>query len=216
MLLYTEIVPVLVENFCYDSPMHLLHDQCCTRCPQLVASRRCIVHGYGDPASRIVFIGEAPGKKGADITGVPFTRDKSGARLQQMLFALGLAASETPSDTPDWRCFVTNTVRCCPPNNRTPTPIEAANCIPLLTHELDHIDPFILVPIGRVALQAVGMRYLGIDPGPIRPLHAVPLLANERVIVPLVHPSRISHAQIAAFITTMRRLLPRVIIQEFV
>jgi len=58
-----------------------------------------------------------------------------------------------------------------------------------------------------VALREVGVRYLGRDPGLIRPLHAQPLAANGRVIVPLVHPSRISRAQIAAFLETMRAVL---------
>ena len=52
---------------------YLLDDQSCVRCPALVASRRRIVHGYGDPSARIVFIGEAPGRHGADRTGVPFS-----------------------------------------------------------------------------------------------------------------------------------------------
>jgi uracil-DNA glycosylase family 4 len=58
--------------------IRLLDDQSCARCPALVASRSRIVHGYGDPSARIVFIGEAPGRRGADCTGVPFSGDKSG------------------------------------------------------------------------------------------------------------------------------------------
>jgi DNA polymerase len=99
---------------------------------------------------------------------------------------------------------LTNAVRCCPPGNRTPAPAEAANCAPFLAHELGAIDPRIVVPIGRVALRAVGLRYLRRDPGPIRPLHAVALYAGERVIIPLIHPSRISRAQIEAFIEVMK------------
>jgi len=45
----------------------------CSRCPALAANRRCIVHSYGAPDARILFVGEAPGYKGADLTGVPFT-----------------------------------------------------------------------------------------------------------------------------------------------
>jgi DNA polymerase len=185
----------------------LLTDQSCARCPALVTSRRRIVHGYGDPAARIVFIGEAPGQRGADRTGVPFSGDKSGAVLQGMLAALGLALAGQPRAQPRLRCFVTNTVRCCPPRNRTPTPIEQANCAPLLADELAQIDPWLIVPVGRVALRTVGLRYLGFDPGPIRPLHARVLRAEGRTIVPLVHPARISRAQVAAFIATMEELL---------
>jgi hypothetical protein len=63
------------------------------------------------------------------------------------------------------------------------------------------------VPVGRVALRAAGLRYLGRDPGPIRSIHAVALYASERIVVPLIHPSRISRAQVEAFIEVMRQLL---------
>lgn len=185
----------------------LLDDQTCARCPALVANRRQIVHGYGDPQARIVFVGEAPGRHGADRTGVPFSGDKSGRALQRLLIALGLSAEREPVASPRLRCFVTNVVRCCPPANRTPTPTEMTQCAPFLAFELDAIDPMIVVPVGRLALRAVGLRYLGHDPGPIRRLHATPLLAGTRVIVPLVHPARISRAQTAAFVATLRALL---------
>jgi len=185
----------------------LLTDQTCARCPALVASRSRIAHGYGDPTARIVFVGEAPGRYGADRTGIPFSGDKSGRVLQRMLIELGLQDDRAPVERPQLRCFVTNAVRCCPPANRTPTLAEAVNCAPFLVNELDAVDPRIVVPIGRVALRFVGLRYLGRDPGPLRPLHAIALCAGERVIVPLVHPSRISRAQIKAFIVAMRELL---------
>jgi DNA polymerase len=187
--------------------IHLLADQTCARCPALAASRSRIVHGYGDPAARMVFVGEAPGRHGADRTSIPFSGDKSGRVLQRMLIELGLQDDRAPAERPQLRCFLSNAVRCCPPANRAPTPAETANCAPFLAHELDAIDPRIVVPIGRIALRLVGLRYLGRDPGLIRPLHAVTLCAGERLIVPLIHPSRISRAQMVAFIAVMRALL---------
>ena len=181
----------------------LLVIQDCVRCPVLVASRRRIVHGYGDPAARIVLIGEAPGRHGADKTGIPFSGDRSGARLRRMLEALGLADPVSGQ----LRCFVSNAVRCCPPHNRTPTAHEITNCAAFLDSELQAIAPRLIVPIGRVALQAVARRYLATDPGPIRPLHALPIMVGETVIVPMVHPSRISHAQVTAFVAVMRELM---------
>lgn len=189
--------------------MQLIAHQDCTRCPQLVASRSRIVHCCGSLASRIVFIGEAPGQRGADRTGLPFSGDKSGRTLRRILLALGLAKSDDPADVAGLRCFVTNAVRCCPPANRTPTPAEVAACAPFLARELEQLDPQLIVPVGRVALREVGLRYLGRDPGHIRPLHAIRISAGERVIVPLVHPARISNAQISAFIATMRQALRR-------
>jgi DNA polymerase len=179
----------------------------CARCPALVASRSRIVPGYGEAAARIVFVGEAPGRHGADRTGVPFSGDKSGRALQRILIELRLMEETEPTDTPRLRCFVTNVVRCCPPRNRTPTPAEQAACAPFLTGELEALDPRVIVPVGLVALRAIAGRYLGTAPAQIRPLHAVVLPAGERVIVPLIHPSRISRAQTAAFIETMRRVL---------
>ena len=187
--------------------IYLLDDQSCARCPALVASRCRIVHGYGDPSARIVFIGEAPGQRGADRTGVPFSGDKSGRALQRILIELGVSADQEPSDQPQLRCFVTNIVRCCPPSNRTPTPREQASCAPFLAAELDAINPQIVVPIGLLALRAVARRYLAAIPSAIRPLHATPIYSAERIIVPLIHPSRISNAQIDAFVAVMRRVI---------
>jgi DNA polymerase len=187
--------------------IRLLDDQSCARCPALAASRRRIVHGYGDPSARIVFIGEAPGRHGADRTGVPFSGDKSGRALQRILIELGLMAAPAPLEPPRWRCFITNVVRCGPPTNRTPTPREQASCAAFLAHELDQIDPRVVVPIGLPALRAVARRYLAEIPHAIRPLHARPITHAGRVIVPLIHPSRISRVQIEAFVAAMRRVL---------
>jgi len=187
--------------------IRLLDDQSCARCPALVASRSRIVHGYGDANARIIFIGEAPGQHGADRTGVPFSGDKSGRALQRMLIELGMSEDQRPSDQPQLRCFVTNIVRCCPPANRTPTLREQANCAPFLAAELNAIDPQVIVPIGLPALRAVARRYLDVVPLAIRPLHALPIYSAGRIIVPLIHPSRISRAQIEAFVTAIRRVL---------
>jgi DNA polymerase len=187
----------------------LIDDRACARCPALAASRSRIVHGYGDPSARIVFVGEAPGRHGADRTGVPFSGDKSGRVLQRMLIELGLSAELAPVDRPQLRCFVTNVVRCCPPGNRTPTPREQASCAPFLAAELETIDPRIIVPIGLPALRAVARLYLNQTPRVIRPLHATPIHCAGRVIVPLIHPARIAHAQSEAFLAAMRRVLNR-------
>ncbi len=184
---------------------NLLFDQNCTRCAALVASRRRIVHGYGNPQSGIVFVGEAPGRHGADRTGIPFDGDKSGRVLQRMLAELGLLREHNGQRS--FACFLTNTVRCCPPNNRTPLPREIAACAAWLDQELALLAPRIVVPIGRIALREIGLRMLGCDPGPIRPAHARPIATPTCTIVPLVHPARISHLQIGAFLDAMRAVL---------
>src|SRR5688500_20399460 len=119
--------------------IHLLNEQTCTRCPALAAGRSRIVHGYGDPAARVVFVGEAPGRHGADRTGVPFSGDKSGRTLQRIWIELGLSDERAPADARRLRCFVTNVVRCCPPKNLPSTPAEQSNCAPFLAYELDRL-----------------------------------------------------------------------------
>ena len=187
----------------------------CSRCPALAANRRCIVHSYGAPDARILFVGEAPGYKGADLTGVPFTRDRSGVRFQQMLIALGLSAETDPRvEHPRLTCFVTNVVRCNPPANRAPSREEVANCLPYLWQELAIVQPDIVVPVGGVAAQEVFMRLLGRPAPPISQAHAqvFPIAEGRqdlgttrpRILLPMRHPSRISNAETERFVTALR------------
>jgi DNA polymerase len=183
----------------------IVNQQDCMRCPALVASRSRIVHGYGNIDSGIVFIGEAPGRHGADRSGLPFSGDKSGRVLRRMLRELGLLVDRQGVEY--LGCFLTNVIRCCPPGNRTPLPREVARCADWLDLELVALNPRIVVPVGRIALREIGRRMLPGDPGSIRAAHACALQSTGRTIVPLVHPARISHAQIAAFLATMRVVL---------
>ena len=180
----------------------------CTRCPVLVANRQCIVHGYGWTHSRVVFVGEAPGYKGGDLTGIPFTRDRSGVRLQRMLIDLALSEETDPRVArPRLRCFVTNVVRCNPPSNRTPTRAEITNCLPYLWQELERLQPEIVVPIGNVAARAVFPRLVGRAAPPITQVHAHVFASDRIAVVPLRHPARISNADLARFVAVMRDLV---------
>ena len=181
----------------------------CTHCPELAANRSCIVHGYGAVDARVFFIGEAPGYKGGDVTGVPFTLDRSGVRLQRVLIELGLSAETDPRlEQPRLRCFVTNVVRCNPPANRTPTRAEAANCLPYLWQELELLNPRIVVPVGNVAARAVFPHLLGQVAPPITKAHAEVSSRDGRWVVPMRHPARISNADLVRFANALRRLLP--------
>jgi len=188
----------------------------CSRCPALAANRRRIVHGYGSSDARILFVGEAPGYKGADLTGVPFTRDRSGVRFQQMLMALGLSAEIDPRvEHPQLTCFVTNVVRCNPPTNRTPNRVEIANCLPYLWQELALVQPDIIVPVGGVAAQELFTHLLDRPAPPISQAHAQVFrisgerqyragTAKPRMLVPMRHPSRISNAELERLMAVMR------------
>jgi DNA polymerase len=140
----------------------LIDVQDCVRCPALAASRRRIVHGYGDAQSRVVFIGEAPGRHGADQTGVPFSGDRSGRALQGILITLGLMDGPAPADAPGLHCFVTNVVRCCPPANRTPTAAEQAACAPFLERAIQLVQPKILLLVGGASAKSLLKRDEGI------------------------------------------------------
>ena len=180
----------------------------CTRCPALVHNRRCIVHGYGPPDASVIFVGEAPGMKGGDLTGIPFTRDRSGTRLQAMLIELGLSEEVDPRlEQPRLRCFVTNIVRCNPPSNRTPTRVETTNCEPYLWQELALLQTRITVPVGNMAARVIFPKLLGRPAPPITQIHAQAFVKDGNVVLPLRHPARIPNADLARFAAALRRLL---------
>ena len=180
----------------------------CVRCPTLVDNRQCIVHGYGAPDARVLFIGEAPGYKGGDLTGVPFTRDRSGVRLQRVLIELGLSYETMPTvERPRLHCFLTNIVRCNPPANRTPTRSEITSCEPYLWQEIDLLCPEFVVPLGNIASRTIFPRLVGRPALPITHMHARVFARNGVTVVPMRHPARISNADLDSFVTVMQGLL---------
>lgn len=167
----------------------------CTRCPALVANRQRIVHGYGDVPARTLFVGEAPGYLGADRTGVPFTGDRSGRRLQALLIAVGLSLEVDPAvERPVLRdAYVTNVVRCNPPANRNPTAAEVASCTPYLHTEIMRVRPQVVVALGAVATRWAFAQLLGKAlPSGIRSLHGQTWPTGTATLLCLVHPARAS------------------------
>lgn len=127
---------------------------CCSRCPELVKTRKRIVPGYGKPDSAIMLVGLAPGRNGADKTGIPFTGDPSGRLLQEAMILSGLSRESEPTlKHPRLIAFVTNIVKCNPQDstgrNRPPTREEIKNCTEYLMEELDLIRPELVVALGR-------------------------------------------------------------------
>ena len=116
----------------------------CFICSELVKSRRRITWGYGNPNSKIMFIGEAPGRFGCDITGIPFTLDASGMLFQEALDSIGWSMEDI---------YTTNIVKCCPLNNRTPSEEEITHCSMYVEHEIDVIKPIMVVLLGGVAMK---------------------------------------------------------------
>ncbi len=100
------------------------------------------VPGHGNPDAKIVFIGEAPGKK-EDEEGIPFV-GAAGKFLDEMLSSIKLNREDI---------YITNVVKYRPPNNRDPLPEEVLSCAKWLKEELEVIEPTVIVFLGRHALQ---------------------------------------------------------------
>lgn len=115
----------------------------CVRCPELVANRTQTVFGVGNPYAELVFIGEAPGVD-EDLQGYPFV-GRAGQLLTAMITnGMGMRREDV---------YICNILRCRPPNNRTPTREEAANCRPWLDATLAVIRPKYICCLGSVAAQ---------------------------------------------------------------
>ena len=141
----------------------------CPLCPRLVAYRaanaaaeptwhNAPVLSFGLTNARLLIVGLAPGRGGANKTGRPFTGDYAGDLLYATLLKFGFAKGEYRADPNDGLklvdCMITNAVRCVPPENK-PTPAEAANCRPFLIDRIGALPKVkALVALGRVAHEA--------------------------------------------------------------
>jgi uracil-DNA glycosylase len=137
----------------------------CTLCPRLVAFRHEAqalhpdwhnnpVPYWGDEAARLIIIGLAPGLKGANRTGRPFTGDYAGDLLYATLKKMGLATGEyrqTPDDSLKLqRTLIANAVACVPPENK-PTTEEIATCRQFISRRLAEQKPKAYLALGRIA-----------------------------------------------------------------
>ena len=111
----------------------------CTRCA-LHKGRNKLVFGDGNPAARLMFVGEGPGAD-EDAQGIPFV-GRAGQLLNNMIAAMGLKREEV---------YIANVVKCRPPGNRTPEPDEGNTCSPFLFRQIDVVRPLVLVALGATA-----------------------------------------------------------------
>ena len=148
----------------------------CAQCPRLAAFRatnraqypdfaNAPVESFGRADARLLIVGLAPGLKGANRTGRPFTGDYAGDLLYATLGELGLARGtydRRPDDGLELvGCAIVNAVRCVPPENK-PTPAEIANCRAYLRQALDRLTQLkAIVALGRIAHESV-LRTLGL------------------------------------------------------
>jgi DNA polymerase len=103
-----------------------------------------LVFADGNPAARVMLVGEAPGRE-EDLDGRPFV-GRSGKLLDRMLAAIGLDRSSV---------YIVNVVPWRPPGNRTPSPQETEICRPFLTRQIELVDPAVLVALGGPAAKAL-------------------------------------------------------------
>jgi DNA polymerase len=111
----------------------------CTRCA-LHTGRNQLVFGDGSAGARLMFVGEGPGAD-EDAQGLPFV-GKAGQLLNNMINAMGLKREEV---------YIANVVKCRPPGNRVPEPVEANTCSPFLFGQIDVVRPEVLVALGATA-----------------------------------------------------------------
>ena len=154
----------------------------CTQCPAMCGRSAVLSELNGSPQARVMFIGEAPGRKGADRTRIPFSGDQSGANFDRYLSSINLTREEI---------FITSAALCNPRAesgaNRRPTQKELANCSTFLRRTIAVVDPRVIVTLGSVALEA--LRRIQYHELSLKQSAAQIQSWNERVLVPIYHPS---------------------------
>ena len=154
----------------------------CELCPALCETKPVLSRLNGSLMARVMFIGEAPGRKGADRTRIPFSGDQSGKNFDRYLSSIGLTRDQI---------FITSAALCNPRTesgaNRKPSQSEIANCHTFLRRTIEIVDPHVIVTLGSVALDA------------LKRIHAHDLSLKAaaakihhwdgRLLVPIYHPS---------------------------
>jgi len=179
------------------------HD--CPLCPRLAALRdanrsanpdwfNAPVPSFGPADARLLVVGMAPGVRGANRTGRPFTGDHAGLLLYQTLLRFGLARGEYRADPADGLVLqdmrITNAVRCVPPAN-LPEPQEVSTCNRFLTAELQGMPNLKAVLVLGVLAHAAVLKACGIPPTHIRFRHgALHLLPDGILLADSYHVSR--------------------------
>ncbi len=165
----------IFQKLCHDA-------RACRICPDLADKTAVLSELNGSLNPKVFFIGEAPGRAGADRTRRPFYGDKSGENFQILLDSIGLARDEI---------FITSAVLCSPRTatdaNRKPSKTEVNNCSAFLQRQFEVIQPGIVATLGSVALEAI--KALEYHKFKLK-THAGQILEwNGRKLVPLYHPS---------------------------
>lgn len=155
----------------------------CRKCKRMCDSAHVLSHAAGSLDAKVMFVGEAPGRLGADQTEIPFHGDIAGNNFEEFLEFAGIHRADI---------FVTNAVLCNPRdsrgNNSTPKIEEIENCATYLRRQIDLVNPDIVVSLGAIALRALA----------VIESHDLNLAANVRSthrwygreLIPLYHPGQ--------------------------
>ena len=169
----------------------------CTACG-LAETRTQVVFGVGDPHADLLFVGEGPGEQ-EDLQGEPFV-GRAGQLLTRLIEGIGLTRDAV---------YIANVVKCRPPGNRDPQPVEIATCRPYLDAQLGFISPTVVVTLGNFATKLLletkeGITKLRGREFPFR---------DGAVLIPALHPSAVLRnggaalAQARADFVVIRRVL---------
>jgi uracil-DNA glycosylase len=179
----------------------------CQLCPRLASFRaaqrmahpdwfNAPVPSFGDVGAEVLIVGLAPGLRGANRTGRPFTGDYAGELLYSTLGKFALAQGNYDARADDGLILrgarITNAVRCVPPQNK-PNPDEVAACRPFLAAEIAALPGLrAFLALGAIAHDAV-LRALGLRRAPFRFAHgAVHTLPDGRLLADSYHCSRLN------------------------
>ena len=157
------------------SSLKKLNSECveCTSC-SLSETRKNVVVGKGNESAQVVIIGEGPGEQ-EDITGLPFV-GRAGKMLDTALSSVDIDPLED--------CYITNIVKCRPPNNRKPSAVESEACMPWLNEQINLLKPKIIILAGSTAVQS----FLGINE-PISKIRGQWIEKDNIKYMPIFHPS---------------------------
>ena len=149
----------------------------CTQC-RLHSGRTRAVPGEGDPSTEVVFVGEGPGFN-EDKQGRPFV-GRAGDMLVKLLGSVGWRREDV---------FITNVVKCRPPDNRDPEPDEIAACSPYLTRQLEVLDPAVVVTLGRFSMaRFMPGAKISQAHGTVRPVDPA-TGARDALVLAMYHPA---------------------------
>lgn len=167
----------------------------CTRCG-LSETRTRAVPGEGPLSPTIMFVGEGPGLN-EDLQGRPFV-GRAGALLDELLAAVPLRRDDV---------YITNVVKCRPPDNRDPLPVEVQTCWPYLEAQIHVLKPRVIATLGRHSL----LRFF--PDARISQQHGMPMHWRGRILFPLYHPAAgLRSPQVRAALEEDFKQLPKAVL----